>query len=80
MPKALFCWLKIKKASTRLGRGGKNRTHTKGFGDLCSTTKLHPFILDVYTYYNKTCLFVNYKSLFYFYFLKKRAIIAAWKF
>ena len=27
-----------------IGRGSRNRTHTKGFGDLCSTFKLYPYI------------------------------------
>ena len=27
---------------TSIGRGGRNRTHTRGFGDLCSTIKLRP--------------------------------------
>ena len=26
------------------GRGGRNRTHTNGFGDRCSTVKLHPYL------------------------------------
>ena len=25
-------------------RGGRNRTHVKGFGDLRSTVKLHPYL------------------------------------
>ena len=27
----------------KIGRGSRNRTHTKGFGDLCSTFKLCPY-------------------------------------
>ncbi len=26
-----------------IGRGSRNRTHTRGFGDLCSTVKLCPY-------------------------------------
>ena len=26
-----------------IGRGSRNRTHTGGFGDLCSTFKLYPY-------------------------------------
>ncbi len=30
----------------KVGRGSRNRTHTGGFGDLCSTVKLCPYKKD----------------------------------
>ena len=33
-------------AAIFIGRGSRNRTHTKGFGDLCSTFKLCPYKIE----------------------------------
>jgi hypothetical protein len=30
-----------------VGRDSRNRTHTGGFGDLCSTVKLCPYLIDL---------------------------------
>ena len=32
----------------KIGRGSRNRTHTKGFGDLRSTFKLYPYYINYY--------------------------------
>ena len=36
----------IKKNGKKKNTDGRNRTSAKGFGDLCSTTKLHPYNME----------------------------------
>lgn len=40
------------------GRGGKNRTHTSGFGDRCTTTIRHPY--DAFLFYPKVLIMTRF--------------------
>ena len=39
-----------------IGRGSRNRTHTKGFGDLRSTFKLYPYNGKLFSLSEKTLI------------------------
>ena len=49
-----------------VGRGSRNWTHTKGFGDLRSTFKLYPYTIDE----NHNFTICNKKAFGYFHFKK----------